>query len=167
MNSLVSEWMKFRLAFMLDLLTPNDIETDCSCKMGMGAEVRRANIGNMKDVDEWGRKGLFCTDCGNQKEKIERRWRDSEGEINRRQRRLGKKRDDGSVDGIKYVDEEERDRCQKVTSPSSLPWLCFSLLGGMHFHRVVCLTHRKTNKCFCWKDMTHSPAGNQGFLETG
>lgn len=109
MNSLVSEWMKFRLAFMLDLLTPNDIETDCSCKMGMGAEVRRANIGNMKDVDEWGRRGLFCTDCGNQKEKIERRWRDSEGEINRRQRRLGKKRDDGSVDGIKYVDEEERE----------------------------------------------------------
>lgn len=43
----------------------------------------------------------------------------SEGEINRQGRRLGK-RDDESVDGIKYADEVERDRCQKVTSPDSV-----------------------------------------------
>lgn len=39
-NSPVAERMKFRLAFMLDLLTPSDRETDCSCKMGGGGKGR-------------------------------------------------------------------------------------------------------------------------------
>ena len=51
--------MKFRLAFMLDLLTPNDIETDFSCKTRGGGgcrykdkERKGKKRGNMKDADK-------------------------------------------------------------------------------------------------------------------
>lgn len=42
--------MKFRLAFMLDLITPNDIEEDCSCKIrgGRGEGAGRKTEGGIE-----------------------------------------------------------------------------------------------------------------------
>lgn len=68
LNALVMERIEFRLPFLLDLLTPSDRETDCSCKIRGEGEYRlkdkgggREKRGKTKDVDNRGRTNKKST----------------------------------------------------------------------------------------------------------